>query len=63
MEEVLAAKNEKDKTFTVENYPLIEVSLIDNDLYASNNEDDNFWEIVADKNEFLNALKSLVAED
>ena len=63
MEEVLAAKNEKDKTFTVENYPLIEVSLIDNDLYASNNEDDNFSEIVADKNEFLNALKSLVAED
>jgi hypothetical protein len=63
MEEVLAAKNEKDKTFTVENYPLIEDSLIDNDLYTSNNEDDNFWEIVADKNEFLNALKSLVAED
>ena len=63
MEEVLAAKNKKDKTFTVENYPLIEVSLIDNDLYASNNEDDNFCEIVADKNEFLNALKSLVAED
>ena len=63
MEEVLAAKNEKDKTFTVENYPLIEDSLIDNDLYTSNNEDDNFWEIVADKNAFLNALKSLVAEE
>ena len=34
MEEVLAAKNEEDKTFTVENNPLIEVSLIDNDLYV-----------------------------
>jgi hypothetical protein len=63
MEEVLAAKNEEDKTFTVENNPLIEVSLIDNEICVTNNEDDNFWEIVADKNEFLNALKSLVAED
>jgi len=63
MEEVLAAKNEKDKTFTVENYPLIEVSLIDNDLYASNNEDDNFWEIVADKDVFLAALKSFIPEE
>ena len=33
MEEVLAAKNEEDKTFTVENYPLVEVTLIDNDFY------------------------------
>jgi hypothetical protein len=63
MEEVLAAKNEEDKTFTVENYPLVEVTLIDNDFYLMNNDDDNFWEIVADKNKFLDTLKSLVAEE
>jgi hypothetical protein len=63
MEEVLALKNEEDKTFVVENYPLLEVSLIDNDFYLMNNEDDNFWEIVADKNKFLDTLKSLVAEE
>ena len=63
MEEVLAAKNEEDKTFTVENNQLIEVSLIDNEICLTNNDDDNFLEIVADKNAFLNALKSLVAEE
>ena len=63
MEEVLALKNEEDKTFVVENYPLLEVSLIDNDFYLMNNEDDNFWEIVADKDEFLAALKSLILEE
>ena len=63
MEEVLALKNEEDKTFVVENYPLLEVSLIDNDFYLMNNDDDNFWEIVADKNKFLDTLKSLVAAE
>jgi len=28
-----------------------------------NNDDDNFWEIIADKNKFLDTLKSLVAEE
>ena len=63
MEEVLAAKNEEDKTFTVENNPLIEVSLIDNEICVTNNEDDNFWEIVADKDVFLAALKSFIPEE
>ena len=63
MEEVLAAKNEEDKTFTVENYPLLEVSLIDNEFCLMNNEDENFWEIVASKDVFLAALKSFIPEE
>ena len=64
MEEVLALKNEEDKTFAVENYPLVEVSLIDDDFCLMNNDDDdNFWEIVADKDVFLAALKSFISEE
>ena len=63
MEEVLALKNEEDKTFVVENYPLLEVSLIDNEFCLMNNEDENFWEIVADKDVFLAALKSFIPEE
>ena len=64
MEEILALKNEEDKTFAVENYPLVEVSLIDDDFCLMNNDDDdNFWEIVADKDVFLAALKSFIPEE
>ena len=63
MEEVLTLKNEEDKTVVVENYPLLEVSLIDNEFCLMNNEDENFWEIVAGKDVFLAALKSFIPEE
>jgi hypothetical protein len=36
--------------------------LFDNDICLTNNEEDNWWEIVANGEVFLSALKSLVAQ-
>jgi len=58
----LAIRDKSDQSFGVENNPTIEVSLFDNNICITNNEEDNWWEIEANAEVFLSALKSLVAQ-
>jgi hypothetical protein len=58
----LAIRDKSDQSFGIENNPTIEVSLFDNDICLTNNEEDNWWEIEANAEVFLSALKSLVAQ-
>ena len=62
IEEALAIRDKSDQSFGIENNTTIEVSLFDNDICLTNNEEDNWWEIVANGEVFLSALKSLVAQ-
>ena len=63
IEEVLADKNKNEQNFVVENNPLVEVSMFDDDIYITNNEEDNWWEVVASGDVFLTTLKGLVIEE
>ena len=37
--------------------------MFDDDIYITNNEDDNWWEVVASGDVFLTTLKGLVIEE
>jgi hypothetical protein len=41
---------------------LVEVSTFDSDICITNNEDENWWEVVASGDVFLSTLKGLVAK-
>ena len=63
VEEALGDKKQNGQNYIVENNPSIEVSIFDNDIHITNNEDDNWWEVVANGDVFLSTLKGLVIEE
>ena len=62
VEEALEDTNRNGQNYIVENNPLIEVSIFDNEICITNNEDNNWWEVVASGDVFLSTLKGLVAK-
>ena len=62
VEEALGDTNQNGQNYIVENNPLVEVSTFDSDICITNNEDENWWEVVARGDVFLSTLKGLVAK-
>ena len=63
VEEALGNSNHNGQSYILENNPLVEVSIFDSDICITNNEDENWWEVVASGNIFLSTLKGLVIKE